>query len=112
MMDKTELHELSRSVRAARRLREKAAAPAASTVSLTKAQAAQVRRAVDGNGLVEDYGTNGLARAGWIRMMERLCEAGLFRRYVHGGYEITDAGRAADGRSRPGPTADVSPEGT
>ncbi len=30
--------------------------------------------------------------------MARLCGLGLFRGYVHGGYEITDAGRAADGR--------------
>lgn len=96
MMSKTDLHELSRSIKAERRNREKATVPS----PLTKAQAAQVHRAVDGNGVLEHRGTNGLARAGWTRMMERLCAGGFFRTYVHGGYEITDLGRAADGRPK------------
>lgn len=93
MMGRSDLHEASRSIGAERRAREEAS-------TLTKAQAAQVHRAVDGNGVLEHRGTNGLARAGWARMMERLCAAGLFRRYVHGGYEITDLGRAADRRPK------------
>lgn len=100
MMGKTDLHELSRSIRAGQRERARAEAGASRAVALTRAQAAQVHRAVDGNGLLEHRGTNGLARAAWTRMMERLCAAGIFRRYVHGGYEITDLGRAADGRPK------------
>ena len=100
MMGKAELHELSRSIRAEQRRRAKEAAASTSTPSLTKSQMAQVRRAVDGNGILEGRIANGLARAGWTRMMERLCAVGIFRRYVHGGYEITDLGRAADDRSK------------
>jgi hypothetical protein len=38
---------------------------------------------------------NGLGAAAKRRMMDRLCIMGLFTKYVHGGYEITAAGRAA-----------------
>lgn len=48
----------------------------------------------DKNGLLIYIGTNGLARAGWTRMMERLVASGHVKRYVHGDYEITDLGRA------------------
>jgi hypothetical protein len=37
----------------------------------------------------------GLGRSAWERMMSRLCAAGLFRPYAHGGYEITAEGRRA-----------------
>lgn len=101
MMGKTELHELSRSIRAEQRKRAKEAAASAPRPSLTEAQTAQVRRAVDAGGILDERIANGLARAGWTRMMERLCASGIFRRYVHGGYEITDLGRAADDRVKP-----------
>lgn len=38
---------------------------------------------------------SGLGAAAKRKMMDRLCLMGLFRPYVHGGWEITDAGRAA-----------------
>jgi hypothetical protein len=102
MMGKTDLHELRKSVREQNRKREKAAASAEAVPKLTAPQLRQVHRAVDGNGLVEWQRTRGLASASWERMMERLCTLGLFRRYVHGGYEITDAGRAVHVRQRGG----------
>lgn len=36
----------------------------------------------------------GLARAAWERCAAVLCTLGLARPYPHGGYEVTDAGRA------------------
>lgn len=107
MMGKTDLHELRQSIRKESRAREKAAAAADAGPKLTAQQLKVVRRAVDGNGIVEWGRTRGLASSSWERMMARLCGLGLFRRYVHGGYEITDAGRAADGRPQAGrPIAD------
>lgn len=44
-------------------------------------------------GVVTSYTVNGLGRAQWKLMMERLRLAGLVTPYVHGGYQITDAGR-------------------
>lgn len=42
------------------------------------------------------YGTgSGLARKGWVSMMERLADAGLLSRFTDDGYEITEAGRKA-----------------
>lgn len=47
-------------------------------------------------GVLAGYGTNnGLGSAARRRMVARLNAAGLTRNYVHGGIEITDAGRAA-----------------
>jgi hypothetical protein len=107
MMGKTDLHELRQSIRKESRAREKAAASADAGPKLTAQQLKVVRRAVDGNGIVEWGRTRGLASSSWERMMVRLCGLGLFRGYVHGGYEITDAGRAADGRPQAGrPVAD------
>lgn len=102
MMGKTDLHELRQSIRAQNRKRENAAASADAAPKLTAPQLKQVQRAVDGKGIVEWGRTRGLASASWERMMERLCALGLFRRYVHGGYEITDTGRAAHLRQRDG----------
>lgn len=46
-------------------------------------------------GVVDHVGTiNGLGSASKRRMMHRLSVEGLFRPYVHGGWEITDKGRA------------------
>lgn len=50
---------------------------------------------IRGLGVVEIRGTRGLAYSAKERMAKRLCEAGYLRPYVHGGYEITDSGRAA-----------------
>lgn len=38
---------------------------------------------------------NGLRMAGWRRVMERLQSLGFVKPYPHGGYEITESGRAA-----------------
>lgn len=47
-------------------------------------------------GLAPEMGNNnGLASASHRRMMRNLTFAGLFREYVHGGHEITAAGRDA-----------------
>ena len=105
MMGKTDLHELKQSIREESRAREKAAAAADAGPRLTAQQLKVVRKAVDGNGIVEWGGTRGLASSSWERMMARLCGLGLFRGYVRGGYEITDAGRAADGRPQAGRAA-------
>lgn len=53
-------------------------------------------------GVVEFHGTRGLQSAAWGRMMERMRDLGYVKPYVHGGYEITDAGRAwlAEGSMR------------
>lgn len=45
-------------------------------------------------GLVEPSSSwGGLQRAGWHATMSRVVAAGWFKPYVHGGYEITNAGR-------------------
>lgn len=107
MMGKTDLHELRQSIRKESRAREKAAAAADAGPKLTAQQLKVVRKAVDGDGIVEWSRTRGLGSSSWERMMTRLCGLGLFRGYVHGGYEITDAGRAADRRPQAGqPHAD------
>ena len=46
---------------------------------------------------------SGMGRASWERMMERLAKHGLVRPYVHGGYEITDAGIDALTEAEGGP---------
>lgn len=62
----------------------------------TPAQAREMARAAAHPlGIVEARWPRGLAHAGWERMMARLTAGGLMRPYVHGGFEITAAGRAA-----------------
>lgn len=67
-----------------------AAARETPRLTLTKAQASWLRRLLGG---VQErpYGDNFRT---FDRVMDRLCALGLARPYVHGGYEITDAGRA------------------
>ncbi len=40
-------------------------------------------------------GTTGFGVTSSERMAQRLCELGLLKPYVHGGHEITEAGRGA-----------------
>ncbi len=46
-------------------------------------------------GLVELQAGQRYGGASIVRSMQRLCELGLFVPYVHGGWQITDLGRAA-----------------
>lgn len=46
-------------------------------------------------GLVSRPYFTGFSRVTWDRNAADLIKAGLLSRYVHGGFEITDAGRAA-----------------
>lgn len=64
---------------------------------MTKGQMRELQKAADSPiGVVESpINRPGFARQAWRNMMERAAEAGLCKRYVHGGYEITDAGRKA-----------------
>lgn len=64
---------------------------------LTKAQCRELRRAANHPlGIVDTgIGWGGLQRASWHARMSALVSDGLLRPYVHGGYEITDTGRAA-----------------
>jgi hypothetical protein len=64
---------------------------------LTRAQREQLGIALRSPlGVVErPHLRSGLASASWDRMMVRLEQAGYVTPYVHGGYEITDAGRTA-----------------
>jgi len=68
-------------------------------MKLTEAHEREIKAAIrSSRGVVEPpsaIGGGNLRRANWLRMMDRLCAAGLFRPYVHGGYEITDEGRKA-----------------
>lgn len=45
-------------------------------------------------GRVECIWPRGYARSNWEWVRMRLCSLGLAQKYRHGGYEITDAGRA------------------
>lgn len=64
----------------------------------TKAQRVQLERAAkDPRGIVNVYLRHGFAYSNWRRMMHRLCVQGWFTPYVHGGYEITAAGRVVLG---------------
>jgi len=60
---------------------------------LTASQRQACERVVAKGGVLTYIGTNGLGRSAWERMMTRLCAMGLFTPYVHGGLEITEAGR-------------------
>lgn len=64
--------------------------------NLTKAQRRELQAAARHHlGIVECYSGNGFATANWRLMMERLRLAGYVTAYVHGGYQITGAGREA-----------------
>jgi hypothetical protein len=67
------------------------------TEAQRKALASSVNsRPIEGLITFQDAGVGiGLRRAGWYRMMEGLERKGLVAVYVHGGYEITEQGRAA-----------------
>lgn len=67
---------------------------------LTKAQKEALKRAAAAPREVTWGRQRGQAMAAWERMMLRLCETGLMRPYVHGGFEITDEGRRAIGQSQ------------
>jgi len=62
---------------------------------LTKAQRKELQRAADHRlGIVETgIGWGGLQRAAWHARMSVLVSRNLLKPYVHGGYEITPAGR-------------------
>lgn len=68
-------------------------------VNLTEPQQAVLRRAVSSRpfpGLIDfaDAGVGvGLRRAAWTKMMGRLRDQGIVEPYVHGGFEVTAAGR-------------------
>lgn len=64
---------------------------------LTKALVRDLRQA-SGNHLgllTPHHSWGGLQRAAWHARMSRYVADGLLKPYVHGGYEITPAGRAA-----------------
>ncbi len=70
---------------------------------LTRAQRMVLfNTASSASGIAEYRNTHGLGHSSWERKMIRLCELGYFRPYVHGGYEITEAGklRAAGGTEK------------
>jgi hypothetical protein len=46
------------------------------------------------SGVLERVGPRSFGNKSWERMMGRLCARGLMKPYVHGGYEITPAGRS------------------
>jgi hypothetical protein len=50
--------------------------------------------AVNKLGVVERPYLPGFEGVTWNRNATKLCERGLLKPYVHGGFEITDAGRA------------------
>lgn len=63
-------------------------------VGLSPAQRAALERASrTADGVITKVSTSGLGYASWDRMMKRLCGLGLMKPYVHGGFEITRAGR-------------------
>lgn len=63
---------------------------------LTEPQRRWLGRA-NGNGLIELYGANGYHLQNFERVMKGLIEKGYVTECVHGGYQITDAGRSAAG---------------
>lgn len=69
------------------------------SVDLTEPQQAVLRRAVSSRpfpGLIDfaDAGVGiGLRRSAWTKMMARLRDQGIVEPYVHGGFEVTAAGR-------------------
>lgn len=65
------------------------------TVKLTLGQRKRLEwAAMEPRGLVVCRAGKGWGKHSWEKMMEILQERGLVKPYVHGGYEITDAGRA------------------
>lgn len=71
---------------------------------LTKAQRVTLERAASNpSGLIEArIGWGGLQRAAWHARMSNIVAMGFLAPYVHGGYEITPAGRAALSSQREG----------
>ncbi len=65
------------------------------TTKLTAAQRKWLARA-DARGVIAWIGTRGLAESNWRKVMERLTEMGLVEPYVHGGFELTAAGRRVE----------------
>lgn len=62
----------------------------------TKPQVKWLEKAAnDPRGVVQLGWRGGFEWVSWKRMMERMCAKGWFTEYRHGGYEITEAGRAA-----------------
>lgn len=57
------------------------------------------RAAANKLGVVERPYLPGFEGVTWDRNARKLCERGYLRPYVHGGYEITDAGRKAIGEA-------------
>lgn len=61
---------------------------------LTDNQRGMLRRAARNKlGVVEKPHLPGFEGVTWDRNARKLCERGLLKPYVHGGYEITDDGR-------------------
>jgi hypothetical protein len=98
---------ISDAVREIEKLRHLAAGPgsglldAPKTPRLTRAEKSALEHAATVPREVTLGYNNGAAVAAKRRMYERLCAAGLMKPYVHGGYEITDAGRQAIDRDLP-----------
>jgi predicted transcriptional regulator len=77
---------------------------------LTPAQKKFLREAAENwLGVAKCRSTTGFARRAEREKAERLCQAGLMRRYVDGSdeYEITEHGRAALLKASPGGTKDA-----
>lgn len=65
-------------------------------MKLTAPQRRELQYAANNQfGLTSRVAINRLGAASKRKMLARLCLLGLLKHYVHGGYEITDAGRAA-----------------
>lgn len=65
---------------------------------LTQNQALILRTAASAKlGVVECPYLPGFEGVTWDRNAKKLCERGYLKPYVHGGFEITDAGRATAG---------------
>lgn len=65
------------------------------SVNLSPAQQVALERAARApSGVLERIGPRSFGNRSWERMMNKLCAVGLFTPYVHGGYEITAAGRS------------------
>lgn len=69
--------------------------PAAPRVKLTPRQREVLQVHCLDSGLIPEPLYRGFERIAWNRMMASLVRDGVVKHYVHGGYEITEAGRAA-----------------
>jgi hypothetical protein len=69
---------------------------------LTDKQMGMLRAAASSKlSVVERPYLPGFEGVAWDRNAKRLCERGYLKPYVHGGFEITDGGRAAAGKTIP-----------